>query len=60
MSRILIVEDDPAILCGLRDNLEFESHPSRGPVETQFHDKHFASAGRLLRTETLSWNAKEN
>ena len=26
MSRILIVEDDPAILCGLRDNLEFESH----------------------------------
>ena len=24
--RILIVEDDPAILCGLRDNLEFESH----------------------------------
>jgi serine phosphatase RsbU (regulator of sigma subunit) len=26
MSRILIVEDDPAILCGLRDNLEFESY----------------------------------
>jgi CheY-like chemotaxis protein len=26
MSRILIVEDDPAILCRLRDNLEFESH----------------------------------
>jgi DNA-binding response OmpR family regulator len=26
MSRILIAEDDPAILCGLRDNLEFESH----------------------------------
>ncbi len=26
MSRILIVEDDPAILCGLRDNLLFESH----------------------------------
>ncbi|HEY7390889.1 MAG TPA: SpoIIE family protein phosphatase [Bryobacteraceae bacterium] len=26
MSRVLIVEDDPAILCGLRDNLEFESH----------------------------------
>jgi len=26
MSCILIVEDDPAILCGLRDNLEFESH----------------------------------
>jgi serine phosphatase RsbU (regulator of sigma subunit) len=26
MSRILIVEDDPAIRCGLRDNLEFESH----------------------------------
>ena len=26
MSRILIVEDDPAILCGLRGNLEFESH----------------------------------
>jgi sigma-B regulation protein RsbU (phosphoserine phosphatase) len=26
MSRILIVEDDPAIQCGLRDNLEFESH----------------------------------
>jgi sigma-B regulation protein RsbU (phosphoserine phosphatase) len=26
MSRILIVEDDPTILCGLRDNLEFESH----------------------------------
>src|SRR5215475_2682708 len=26
MSRILIVEDDAAILCGLRDNLEFESH----------------------------------
>ena len=26
MSRILIVEDDPAILGGLRDNLEFESH----------------------------------
>jgi len=26
MSRILIVEDDPAILCGLRDNLEFEQH----------------------------------
>jgi sigma-B regulation protein RsbU (phosphoserine phosphatase) len=26
MSRILIVEDDPAILCGLRDNLRFESH----------------------------------
>jgi sigma-B regulation protein RsbU (phosphoserine phosphatase) len=26
MSRILIVEDDPAILSGLRDNLEFESH----------------------------------
>jgi serine phosphatase RsbU (regulator of sigma subunit) len=26
MSRILIVEDDPAILCGLRDNLKFESH----------------------------------
>jgi phosphoserine phosphatase RsbU/P len=26
MSRILIVEDDPAILCGLRDNLQFDSH----------------------------------
>ena len=26
MSRILIVEDDPAILCGLQDNLQFESH----------------------------------
>ena|SRR5689334_15675411 len=26
MSRILIVEDDPAILCGLKDNLEFEYH----------------------------------
>lgn len=26
MSRIPIVEDDRAILCGLRDNLEFESH----------------------------------
>jgi sigma-B regulation protein RsbU (phosphoserine phosphatase) len=26
MNRVLIVEDDPAILCGLRDNLEFESH----------------------------------
>ncbi len=26
MSRILIVEDDPAMLCGLKDNLEFESH----------------------------------
>ena len=26
MSRILIVEGEPAILCGLRDNLEFESH----------------------------------
>jgi DNA-binding response OmpR family regulator len=26
MSRILIIEDDPAILCGLRDNLIFESH----------------------------------
>lgn len=26
MSRILIIEDDPDILCGLRDNLEFESH----------------------------------
>ena len=26
MSRILIVEDDPAILCGLKDSLEFESH----------------------------------
>src|SRR5712691_3938032 len=26
MSRILIVEDDPAILSGLKDNLEFESH----------------------------------
>ncbi len=26
MSLILIVEDDPAILCGLKDNLEFESH----------------------------------
>jgi len=26
MSCILIVEDDPAILSGLRDNLEFESH----------------------------------
>jgi sigma-B regulation protein RsbU (phosphoserine phosphatase) len=26
MSRILIVEDDPAILCGLKHNLEFESH----------------------------------
>src|SRR5215472_15017693 len=26
MSRVLIVEDDPAILGGLRDNLEFESH----------------------------------
>jgi sigma-B regulation protein RsbU (phosphoserine phosphatase) len=26
MSRILIVEDDPAILAGLKDNLEFESH----------------------------------
>ena len=26
MSRILIVEDDPAILCGLKDNLEFEHH----------------------------------
>jgi len=26
MSRILIVEDDPAILVGLKDNLEFESH----------------------------------
>ena len=50
MSRILIVEDD----------LESESHQSRGPVETQFHDKHFASAGRLLRAETLNLNAKEN
>jgi len=28
MSTILIVEDDPAILCGLKDNLEFESHQS--------------------------------
>jgi DNA-binding response OmpR family regulator len=26
MSRILIVQDDPAILCGLKDSLEFESH----------------------------------
>jgi len=26
MSRILIVEVEPAILCGLKDNLEFESH----------------------------------
>ncbi|MBZ5625363.1 MAG: SpoIIE family protein phosphatase [Acidobacteriia bacterium] len=26
MSRILIIEDDPAILCGLRDNLTSESH----------------------------------
>jgi sigma-B regulation protein RsbU (phosphoserine phosphatase) len=26
MSRVLIVEDDPAIRCGLKDNLEFESH----------------------------------
>jgi two-component system response regulator VicR len=26
MSCILIVEDDPAILCGLKDNLEFESY----------------------------------
>lgn len=26
MSRILIVEDDPAIMVGLKDNLEFESH----------------------------------
>jgi DNA-binding response OmpR family regulator len=26
MSRILIVEDDSAILCGLKDSLEFESH----------------------------------
>ena len=26
MSRILIVEDDPAILCGLKDSLEFKSH----------------------------------
>jgi DNA-binding response OmpR family regulator len=26
VSRILIVEDDPAILVGLKDNLEFESH----------------------------------
>jgi CheY-like chemotaxis protein len=26
MSRVLIVEDDPAILSGLKDNLEFESH----------------------------------
>ena len=26
MSRILVIEDDPAILCGLKANLEFESH----------------------------------
>ncbi|MGH7461885.1 MAG: response regulator, partial [Longimicrobiales bacterium] len=26
MSRILVVEDDPAILRGLTDNLKFESH----------------------------------
>jgi DNA-binding response OmpR family regulator len=26
VSRILIVEDDPAILVGLKDNLAFESH----------------------------------
>jgi sigma-B regulation protein RsbU (phosphoserine phosphatase) len=26
VSRVLIVEDDPAILVGLKDNLEFESH----------------------------------
>jgi DNA-binding response OmpR family regulator len=26
MSRILIVEDDPAILCGLRDKLRFDAH----------------------------------
>ncbi len=26
MSRILIAQDDPAIPCGLKDNLEFESH----------------------------------
>jgi hypothetical protein len=25
MSRILIVEDDPAILCGLNDNLELDA-----------------------------------
>jgi hypothetical protein len=60
MSRILIVEDDPAILCGLRDNLEFESHQSRGPVETHFRDKHLALTGRLSRPKASSWNAKEN
>ena len=26
MSRILVIEDDPAILRGLADNLKFESH----------------------------------
>ena len=33
MSRILIVEDDPAILCGLRDNLEFEHHQGLTAVD---------------------------
>jgi DNA-binding response OmpR family regulator len=35
MSRILIVEDDPAILCGLRDNLVwgYESYPSSRTVD---------------------------
>jgi type IV secretory pathway TrbF-like protein len=31
ISRILIVEGDPAILHGLRDNLEFEGHTSSPP-----------------------------
>ena len=36
MSVVLIVEDDPAILLGLEDNLRFEGHEvlTRRPDET--------------------------
>ena len=44
MSRILIVEDDPAILAGLKDNLEFESHEVLTAADGE------ADTGRFVNT----------
>ena len=42
MSRIPIVEDDPAIRCGLNDNLGFESHQILTAAERRGRTKRWA------------------